>query len=200
MQRRSIAFDLDMTLVDTRAGIHAALCAFADETGYPIDADEIVATLGPPVADALAPYVPAAHLTAAVLRFREHMADVGVMNVTPLLGAADAINAVRARGYTVGVVTSKIQALAVATLHHAGLEADHIYGDVFGTGKAQPLRDSAAIAYVGDHPADMIAAARAHTMAIAVTSGSAGAEALQAAGADVVLTSLDDFPEWLGRL
>jgi len=200
MQRRSIAFDLDMTLVDTRAGIHDALCAFADETGYPIDADEIIANLGPPVADALAPYVPAAQLADAVHRFREHMADIGVMNVTPLPGAADALDAVRAHGFTVAVVTSKIRHLAAATLHHAGLEVDHVYGDVFGLSKAQPLVESAAIAYVGDHPADMLAAVEARVPGIGVTSGSSTNAELYGAGATAVLDSLEKFGDWLRDL
>lgn len=194
---RAVAFDLDMTLVDTRPGIHAALRAFADECGYPIDADAIVATLGPPVAEALAPYVPAPRLSDAVKRFREHMALVGVMNVTPLPGATDAIAAVRGCDLTVAVITSKIRPLAVATLSHAGLHVDAVYGDVFGPAKAGPLRDCGAIAYVGDHPADMIAAVNATVDGVGVTSGHSTREELLDAGAATVLASLEDFRDYL---
>src|SRR3954464_10408892 len=70
----SIGFDLDMTLVDTRPGIHAALLALAADTGCDVDADAIVATLGPPVATALAPYFPADEIDDAITVFRTHMA------------------------------------------------------------------------------------------------------------------------------
>jgi len=193
----AIGFDLDMTLVDTRPGIRTALLAFAAESGYDIDVDEIVAHLGPPVAEALAPYVPASQLAVAVDTFRGHMARVGVMDVRPLPGAAEAIAAARMAGHDVLVVTSKIRPLAVATLQHAGLEVDAVHGDVYGVGKAIPLREHNAAIYVGDHPADMHAATEADAIAVGVTSGAPTADELTAAGAAVILTSLEQFPSWL---
>jgi len=178
-----------MTLVDTRPGIHAALLALAAETGRHVDADEIVAHLGPPVAEALAPYFPAEELARTVEHFRELMAQIGVMDVEPLPGAVEAVDAARRAGYDVLVVTSKIRHLAVATLQHAGLEVDIVHGDAFGAGKAAPLREHNATAYVGDHAADMLAATVADVAAVGVTSGSATVDELTAAGADVVLAS-----------
>ena len=197
MPTRAVAFDLDMTLVDTRPGIRDALLAFAEETGYPVDAEAIVATLGPPVAEALAPYVPEPDLQQAVSRFREHMAQVGVMNVAPLPGAADAIATARQCGLAVVVVTSKIRPLAVATLHHARLDVDEVYGDVFGPAKAGPLRESAALVYVGDHPADMLAAVEARVAGIGVTSGHSTKGELLDAGATTVLETLENFADYL---
>src|SRR4051794_36497781 len=81
---RAVGFDLDMTLVDTRRGIEMALVALAEETGRPIDAAGIVATLGPPVADVLSPWFGADEMPAAVQTFRKYMAEVGVQNVDPL--------------------------------------------------------------------------------------------------------------------
>ena len=193
----SIGFDLDMTLVDTRPGIRDALHAFAEETGRPIDAEAIVAALGPPVADALSPWFSAEELPSAVARFREHMARVGVMNVLPLPGAADAVEAARSLGHQVVVVTSKIRPLAVETLRHAGLAVDTVVGDVWSHGKAAPLRAAAAVAYVGDHPGDMRAAVDAGIPGVAVTSGSSTRAELAGAGATVVLGSLAEFPGWL---
>jgi phosphoglycolate phosphatase len=43
----------------------------------------------------------------------------------------------------------------------------------------------------------MLAAAEAGVAAVGVTSGSSTADDLTGAGADVVLASLDDFPDWL---
>ena len=129
-----IGFDLDMTLVDTRPGIRTALLAFAEETGRPIDADAIVAALGPPVADALSPWFAPDELPGAVERFRWHMARVGVTDVTPMPGAVDALAATREAGHRVLVVTAKIRQLAVETLRHAGLAVDVVVGDVWSDG------------------------------------------------------------------
>ena len=196
----AVGFDLDMTLVDTRPGIAMALRAFAEETGRPIDADAIVAALGPPVADALSPWFAPDELTDAVTRFRHHMAQVGVMNVAPLPGAAAAMDAARAAGHEVIVITSKIEPLAVATLAHAGLTADRVFGNVWAEAKAEPLHQREAVCYVGDHVADMAAAAAAGVPGFGVTSGATTSEELLAAGAARVAPSLADFPIWLESL
>jgi phosphoglycolate phosphatase len=193
----AVGFDLDMTLVDTRPGIAMALHAFAEELGRPIDADAIVAALGPPVADALSPWFAPEELPEAVSRFRQHMARVGVMDVVPLPGAAAAMDAARAAGHEVIVVTSKIEPLALATLANAGLDADRVFGDVWAEDKAGPLRARRAVCYVGDHPGDMRAAAAAGVPGVGVTSGATTRDELLAAGAHLVVASLDEFPAWL---
>jgi phosphoglycolate phosphatase len=58
------------------------------------------------------------------------------------------------------------------------------------------LRRLKAVAYVGDTPPDMAAAAQADARAVGVATGSFTAEALAAAGAEVVLDSLAAFPAW----
>ena len=198
--RRSVGFDLDMTLVDSRRGIRAALLALAAETARPIDAESIVAALGPPIGEALAPWFSPDELPDAVQRFRAHMAEVGVVDVSPLPGAAESARAVRAAGYDVVVITSKIAPLALATLANAGIEADHVVGNVWAEGKAAPLVERQALCYVGDHPGDMIAAVTAGVPGFGVTSGSSTTAALRAAGATEVAASLEAFPPWLSRI
>lgn len=195
--RRAVGFDLDMTLVDTRRGIELALIALREQTGRPIDAASIVAKLGPPIGEALAPWFSAAELPEAVGAFRQNMAEVGVMNVTPLPGAAAAIERSRATGFDVVVITSKIEPLAQATLRHAGLECDRVFGNRWAHGKAEPLIESRAICYVGDHPGDMAAAVEASVAGFGVTSGSSTHAELTEAGAQKVAASLSEFPDWL---
>lgn len=191
--RRAVAFDLDMTLVDTRPGIRAALSAFAEETGRPIDVDAIVAALGPPISVALSPWFAPEELGEAVASFRRHMAVVGVVDVVALPGATDITDAVRRRGLEVVVVTAKVEHLAQATLEHAGLTADSVYGDVWAEGKAVPLTASGAVAFIGDHPADMLAARAAGIAGFGVTTGSSVAHELTAAGAAYVGATLNDL-------
>jgi phosphoglycolate phosphatase len=185
-----------MTLVDSRPGIHAALVAFRAETGVPIDADEVITRLGPPIQVELAPFVSAEDLPDMLARFRVHMARVGVMRVSPLPGAADSLAAVHAAGLTQLVVTGKHQPLAEATMRHAGLAADIVVGDLWAEGKGVALLEHGARIYVGDHPGDVRAARAGDAYALAVASGGVSAAELQAAGADHVLTDLRDFPDW----
>jgi phosphoglycolate phosphatase len=197
---RAVGFDLDMTLVDTRPGIEAALLALADETGRQIDVPSIVAALGPPIAGVLSPWFPEDELPAAIRCFRAHMAAVGVTNVTAMPGAAEAMAAARDSGYEIVVVTAKLGPLAVATLRNAGLRADRIFGEVWAERKAVPLEEAGAVCFVGDHPADMLAAVKASIPAFGVTTGSASREDLMRAGAAHVATSLHSFADWLRTL
>lgn len=196
----AVGFDLDMTLVDTRRGIEAALLALATDTGRPVDAAAIVANLGPPIHGALAPWFAPDELDDAVQTFRRHMADVGVLGVVALPGAGAAMDAVRAAGHQVIVITSKIEPLALATLANAGLVADRVFGNVWAEGKAEPLRVCDAVCYVGDHPGDMIAATTAEVPGFGVTSGASSRDELIAAGAAHVEPSLVRFPTWLDEL
>lgn len=197
---RAVGFDLDMTLVDTRTGIHAALMALAHDTGRPIDADAVVARLGPPIQGVLAQWFAPNELDDAVADFRRHMARVGVQGVVAFPGAAEAVAAAHATGHQVVVVTSKIEPLAVATLRNAGLAVDAVFGGVWADGKSEPLRTARAVAFVGDHPADMVAAGGAGVPGFGVTTGASSRAELLAAGAAHVAESLAAFPAWLDEV
>ncbi len=192
-----VGFDLDMTLIDSRRSIRTALIRLDNETGADLDIDHLLATLGPPLEDALSPWFGPDTLEGACDRFRElHGA---VLHQTDLMaGAAEALAAVTGRGGTTVVVTSKYEPHARASLEAVRLEVDHVVGWRFGPDKGVTMRSFGAQVYVGDHPADMEAAAVGGTVAVAVATGGASAAELAAAGAQVVLESLADFPHWFG--
>ena len=62
------------------------------------------------------------------------------------------------------------------------------------------LSEVGAAVYVGDAPADMGAAITADAHAVGVTTGSFRAADLVAAGAELVLDSLLEFPPWYAAL
>jgi pyridinium-3,5-biscarboxylic acid mononucleotide sulfurtransferase len=73
-----------------------------------------------------------------------------------------------------------------------------VVGGRWATGKGEVLSARGATVYVGDHTGDMTAARHCGATAVAVTTGPEDARTLRAAGADVVLGSLEGFPAWLG--
>jgi phosphoglycolate phosphatase len=115
-------------------------------------------------------------------------------------GAVEAIDAVRARGGRVIVVTAKAQALADLTVRALGLDVDEVAGSLFSTSKGSALIRFGADAYVGDHVADVDAARAAGARSVAVATGPYDSEALLAYGADIVLPDLRVFPETLTEL
>lgn len=191
-----VGFDLDMTLIDPRAGVVATLAALAAETGVPIDGELVASRLGPPLEVELANWFPAADVPAACDRFRALYPTYAVPLTTALPGAADAVATVRASGGRAIVVTSKMHALAVASLAHVGIEVDEVVGWRWGPAKGETLRVAGATAYVGDHTADIDGARVAGAVSVAVASGPCPVEELRAYGADVVLADLGEFGGW----
>ncbi|GGU08193.1 hydrolase [Actinomadura citrea] len=194
----AIGFDLDLTLADTRAGISAVYAALAAETGVPIDTGQVVRRIGPPLEEELAYWFPPERVPAMAARYRAIYADVAVPATVLMPGAAAALEAVRARGGRVVVVSGKNQADTERTVRFLGLAADAVVGGLFGADKGAVLREHGAGAYIGDHTGDVDAARAASAVAVAVATGAFDSAALTAYGADVVLPDLLAFPGWLG--
>src|SRR6476660_8987092 len=186
-----------MTLIDSRPGVIASFDALNAELGTAIDGRAIAARLGPTLESEMAAYFPEAEVDPVCDRYRAIYADLGPPGSSLLPGAADAFAAVRARGGVTLVVTAKFGPNADRCLAHVGVEADHVVGWRHGPQKAETLREHGAVVYVGDTLPDIDAAHRAGARAVGVASGPVPAEELRAAGAEVVLERLTEFPDWL---
>src|SRR3954467_10069463 len=191
-----VGFDLDMTLIDSRVGVHAAMRALIDETGAPIDADVVVARLGPPLEQELAEWVPADQIDPLADRYRELYAELGLVGLIALPGAHAALDAVHAASGQTLVVTAKFEPNAWLCLEQVELKTDHMGGRRHGPQKGETLLERGASVYVGDTPPDMVAARLAGAIRVAVPTRPFTATELAAAGADVVLGSLDEFADW----
>jgi phosphoglycolate phosphatase len=192
-----VGFDLDMTLIDSRPGVIASFDALNAELGTAIDGREIASRLGPTLESEMARYFPADGVDAVCNRYREIYAALGPAGSSLLPGADAAVAAVRDRAGTTAVITAKFGPNAHRCLAHVGLVVDHVIGWRHGPQKAETLRELGAQVYVGDTLPDVAAARAAGALAVAVASGPVCASDLEAAGADVVLETLEAFPAWL---
>jgi phosphoglycolate phosphatase len=195
-----VGFDLDMTLADTREGIGAAFDRLSAETGVYIDSAAVVTRLGPPLETELSNWFPAEDIPAIAARYRAFYAEVAVPATVLMPGAAEAVDHVRAAGGTVMVVTAKNERDAKATVRFLGLNVDHVVGALFGSAKGRALKAYGAVAYTGDHVADIDAARAAGARSVGVATGPYDARALLAYGADIVLPDLRGFPETFTEL
>ncbi|MFF7968408.1 HAD family hydrolase [Streptomyces sp. NPDC007903] len=193
----TVGFDLDMTLIDSRPGIRACYLALSERTGVYVDADLVVTRLGPPLAEELVNWFPAAEVPAAADLYRAMYPEYAIAPTPALTGAREAIAAVRAAGGRTLVVTAKYEPNAKLHLAHLGMEPDVVVGDLWAEDKARALREHGAHVYVGDHTGDVRGARAADALSVAVATGPCGPEELRAAGADVVLPDLTTFPAWL---
>ncbi len=193
----TVGFDLDMTLIDSRPGIRACYLALSERTGTYVDADLAVTRLGPPLVEELANWFPAEEIAATADLYREMYPSYAIGPTLALPGAREAVAAVRAAGGRTLVVTAKYEPNAKLHLAHLGIEPDAVVGNLWAEQKAVALREHGADVYVGDHVGDVRGARAAGARSVAVASGPCAAEELRAAGADVVLADLTEFPEWL---
>ncbi|MFB7665126.1 HAD family hydrolase [Kitasatospora sp. NPDC056138] len=193
----TVGFDLDMTLLDTRPGIKAAYQALSAATGTWIDSDLVVTRLGPPLEQELAHWYPAGRVAEMATRYRALYPEYALPGTLVLPGARESVDAVRARGGRVAVITGKYEPNARLQLDYIGLAPDILVGDTWAEGKGEALREHGAAVYVGDHLGDIRGARAADAVAVGVTTGPYGAAELAEAGADVVLTDLTEFPAWL---
>jgi len=152
-----------------------------------------------PTVEALAPNTDADQVIAA---YRARYATIGVPLTRLLPGAAEAIRAVHEAGGRVLVVSAKAEigvhhVLTAVGLDRGELKPDLVVGGLFAAAKGDCLARESASVYVGDHTGDVLAAQVAGAVSVAVATGPQTAATLVTAGADVVLTDLVGFPEWL---
>jgi phosphoglycolate phosphatase len=196
-----VGFDLDMTLIDPRPGMVRVLTELSRETGFALDGEYFAEHLGPPLDHVLRDFdVPEDRIPELVDRFRELYPAIVVPATVALPGAGQALDAVRAMGGRVLVVTGKFARNAAKHLTALGWSADELVGELWADGKATALREHGASVYVGDHVGDMIGARAAGVTAVGVTTGPCDEAQLRAAGAEFVLSELTVFGSLLTEL
>ncbi|WP_414720797.1 HAD family hydrolase [Streptomyces sp.] len=191
----TVGFDLDMTLIDSRPGIKAVFDRLAAETGVFIDSGLAISRLGPPLDQELAHWFPAERVPEVADRYRALYPDHAIAPTGAMPGAAAAVEAVRAVGGRPLVVTAKYGPNAGLHLAHLGIDAE-LRGSLWAEAKAEALIEYGATIYVGDHTGDVRGARTAGALSVAVATGPCDAAELRAAGADVVLGDLTEFPAW----
>jgi phosphoglycolate phosphatase len=196
----AVGFDLDMTLIDSRPGIKAAYQALVAKTGVYVDVDLVVSRLGPPLRQEIGEWFPADQVEEATTTYRALYPDYAIEPTVPMPGAREALAAVRALGFRVVIVTSKLGRLAHLHLDHLGLTADELAGDLFAEGKGGALIEHGVRWYAGDHVGDMVAARTAGVPGIGLTTGPCTADELRAAGASYILPDLTGFPALLREI
>jgi phosphoglycolate phosphatase-like HAD superfamily hydrolase len=191
-----VGFDLDMTLIDSRAGVMAALAAMADELGVAVDLDEVDRRLGIKLEDELRYWFDTRDAVTAAAVFRRHYVGLAATCTQAMPGAHESLTAMRDGGVSTAIITAKHPVSVAPCLAATGLCADHLFAHVHGPEKAEVLRSLKAAVYVGDTPADMAAARAAGAVGVAVATGSFDAVALRRTSAAAVLPSLKAFPSW----
>ncbi len=198
-------FDLDGTLLDTREAHHFAAEIALARRGLPTDAAFVRRFLL--AYDAVSAEMKEKEYLA-VWRAMQPLYGEAIESVRPFLGVPETLDALRAAGHRLGVVTSKQRWAVERELRHTQLSSLFdvvVCRDDTHQHKphpqplmlAQSLLGMLAGAYVGDRDTDICAARAAGVVPIGAGWGDSGGEALRAAGAAAVL---EEFPSLLAVL
>ncbi|MBN9140417.1 MAG: HAD hydrolase-like protein [Micrococcales bacterium] len=119
-----VLFDLDGTIVDSAPGILASLAWTYEQLRMPIPAPaELLKWVGPPILDSFRDLAKLDEDESryALALYREHYAEVGVLDATPYPGVLDVLRDIREAGVPLSLATSKPESLARTILDHIGI-------------------------------------------------------------------------------
>jgi len=210
---QAILFDLDGTVLDTRELI---LVSFRHATrtvlGRELPEAEMLDMIGIPLQYQMEKLSPE-HADELVAVYREHNAAHHDEMVRVFPGMRETLEALRAQGIPLAIVTSKRNALAARGL--ACFDLLGFFDLLIGsddTDKHKPLPDPLLLAatrlgaepercvYVGDSPYDMQAACAAGMTAVAALWGMFARERLISAGAQHEAAAITELPALVAQL
>ena len=203
-------FDLDGTLTDSQEGIVKCFAYAMKQMGLPApELSELLWCVGPPLRESFAKILGPElehRVEEAAMAYRERFSDVGLYENLVYQGIPETLQALKARGLSLYVCTSKPRVYAERILEHFGL-ADlfvHIYGsEIDGTRSKkreliahileQEKLDPERCVMVGDRDFDIIGAKANRLVAIGAAWGYGSREEQIASGADHICDSPMDL-------
>jgi phosphoglycolate phosphatase len=207
---RSVLLDLDGTLIDSRSGIVASCLAALRALGHdPSEALDMKNVIGPPLEEVLQGLLWAYgddRIDEAVVAYRQHYGESGLLGSEPYPGIGDSLQQLRRAGLKIYLATSKREVFARRILENLTLATyfDGIYGSLAG-GKLdhkpellahilseQDIRPSHSL-MVGDRRHDIVGAHAVDMRGLGVLWGYGSRDELEAAGADRLVERTADL-------
>ena len=212
MKIETILFDLDGTLIDTNELIIASFTHTVEKFGdRPYTREEILDFIGPPLVDSLTLVNPN-KIDDMVTAYREHNYANHEKYVKAYPNVVETIKKLKAKGYKMGIVTTKIHHTAELGLKIAGMEGifDVIIGlDDVENAKPHPEPVLTAIdqlkanpmttLMVGDNYHDIEAGQNAGVQTAGVAWAIKGRESLEKYRPDYMLENISDLFEIIGE-
>ena len=189
-----ILFDFDGTLYDTVEGIAKSAQYALRKLGVSAELDELRCFAGPPLVDKFMEAYGLSHEKAWEARglFQERYIPIGVYESRPFPGMKEFLAALKEKGLTLAVATSKPLDLAEHLLARAGMR--EYFSVVRGSSLGAEKEDCVLI---GDTKYDVAGAHAAGVKCICVRYGYAAPGELEEAGADAIAEDLCELQKML---
>jgi phosphoglycolate phosphatase len=187
-----ISFDLDYTLIDNKKGIVNSFNYALRKFDLPVVSKKIIHPLiGTPLNEMFAKFTNIEPSELAIA-FREFYGASGIYQSKLLSGAKKLLKDLKVHGFTLGIITSKKQNIAIKIAEYLGIERffDFILGESDSiTSKLDPnltnfLRETypqIKFIIIGDHPKDAMLARNLNCLYIGVLTGFHNTRQLQKA-------------------
>ncbi|RYD21291.1 MAG: HAD family hydrolase [Verrucomicrobiaceae bacterium] len=134
-RRMDILFDLDGTLVDSRAGIFNCIRYSMEHHQLPVPtAEDLLWCIGPPILESFAKLVgpDSPHLfEPAVVKYREQYSAIGIFECEVFPEILETLEELQRQGHTMHVATSKAEVYAKRIITH--FEMDRFFASVNGS-------------------------------------------------------------------
>ncbi len=209
-----LLFDLDGTLFNTKPGIVNCVQYALDFYGIHEDnPDSLEKFIGPPLHQSFHMFYDFDEQKSveAAAKYRERYKDKGIFECAPYEGIEDMLAALKSKGKTLGIATSKPEVFAERILDKFGFSKyfTRITGSLLDNSRSNKtevineelIRLNAVdckerVIMIGDREHDILGAREAGIESIGVYYGFAKKGELEAAGADYVVHTTDE----LGKL
>lgn len=209
---KTILFDLDGTLTDSGEGILNCAELALRHFGLPVPSREVMRVfVGPPLHDTFVKFgVPEEKAEEAVAVYRSRYTTVGKFENTPYPGVHEMLQALRDRGHTLLVATSKPEGMSKEIMDKFDLSKyfQRICGASLDRSRSSKEE---VIAYllemngtaenmvmVGDTAFDVLGAAAHGIPAIGVSWGYGSVEEMRKAGAVAIANTMEELLSLLG--
>ena len=183
---KNVIFDLDGTLLDTKAGIFESIAYAVQQLGYPaLSAQKMETFLGPPLPDSFVRNYGCSEEEAqrAAGVFREYYQAGAMLHAKPYRGMYALCTRLKRNGIRMAVATYKREDYALTLLRHFGFDrwCSPMHGadpenrlkkeDIIRMCQAEMGADAENCVLIGDTVHDAAGALRAGTPFLAVTYG-----------------------------
>lgn len=212
---RSIIFDVDGTLIDSKRDIADAQLWVLQQLGVDgFTHEDIYPHIGRPLSDTFKELLPPelhVRISEAKRMYIAHYRPRALDTTTLFPGVEETLAALHARKVGMAVATTKSSMTANRVLEHFGIR--HYFAQVQGTDDTPAKPDSYVInrilkqqswlpqetVMVGDSEVDILCARNAGIQAWAVTYGSMGRDRAVELGADEIIDAITELPQLLGH-
>lgn len=213
MNFKYILFDLDGTLTDPYEGITKSFKYALNAYGIDVEQRELTKVIGPPLIDSFRDFYGFDEKTGwdAVRKYRERYETIGWSENSILEGVPELLKDLLNAGKTIALATAKPYVFADKILREfdiykyftvvAGAELDGSVNTKTEVIKIALQRlgnpDLSEVVMVGDRSNDIFGAKDCGIMSIGVRVGYAEDGELEAAGADIIVDTIDELNNFL---